>query len=54
MVLTSLTVFAAAALGGAVAIDVTVLVIAAGVALGLIGVVNGLRELADLSRFLRN
>jgi hypothetical protein len=53
MALTALTVFAAAALGGAVAIDVTVLVISAVVALALLGVVNGLRTLGTLTRFLR-
>jgi hypothetical protein len=53
MALTVLTVFAAAALGGAVAVDVTVLVVSAAVALALLGVVNGLRTLGDLTRFLR-
>ena len=54
MTLTFLTVLAAAALGGAVAVNVTVLVVAAVVALGLLGVVNGARSLGDLSRFLRS
>jgi hypothetical protein len=53
MVLTVLTMFAAAALGGAVAIDVTALVIAAVVALALLAAVNGLRTLGNLSQFLR-
>ena len=53
MALTVLTVFAAAALGGAVAIDVTGLIIVAVSALALLGVVNGVRTLGDLTRFLR-
>jgi hypothetical protein len=53
MVLSVLTVLVAAALGGAVAIDVTVLVIAAVVALALLAVINGLRTLGNLSRVLR-
>ena len=53
MVLSALTVFAAAALGGAVAINVTGLVIAAVVVLVLLGVLNGLRMLGTLSRDLR-
>jgi hypothetical protein len=53
MVLSVLTMFAAAALGGAVAIDITALVIVAVVALVLLAVVNGLRMLGNLSRVLR-
>jgi len=53
MLLTFLTVLTAAALGGAVAVDLTALVIAAAVALALLGAVNGLRTLGALSRFLR-
>ncbi len=53
MVLTALTAFVAAALGGALAVDATALVIVAVVALVLVGVVNGLKTLEDLTRFLR-
>jgi len=53
MVLTALTAFVAAALGGAIAVDATALVIVAVVALVLVGVVNGLKTLEDLTRFLR-
>lgn len=53
MVLSVLTVFAAAALGGAVAIDIQGFVIAAVIALVLLGVLNGLRMLGNLSRVLR-
>jgi len=53
MALTALTAFVAAALGGAVAVDATALVIAAVVALVLVGVVNGLRTLQELTRYLR-
>jgi hypothetical protein len=53
MALTTLTVFAAAALGGAVAIDVTALVITAVAVLALLGVINGARALGELTRFLR-
>ena len=50
MLLSVLTVVVAAALGGAIAVDVTVLVIAAVVALALLGIANGLRALGDLTR----
>jgi hypothetical protein len=53
MTLTALTVFTAAALGGAVAVDVTVLVISAVVVLALLGVINALRALGEMSRFLQ-
>ena len=52
MMLTALSVFAAAALGGAVAVDVTVLVVAAVAVLALLAVINALRALAELTRFL--
>jgi len=52
MALPTLTVVAAAALGGAVAIDVTMLVVAAVAVLALLGVVNALRALGELTRFL--
>jgi hypothetical protein len=54
MALTVLTVVAAAALGGGVAVDVTALVIGAGVALALVGLANGLRTLGELTTLLRN
>ena len=53
MTLTALSVFAAAALGGAVAIDVTVLVVAAVAVLAVLGVMNALRALGELTRFLQ-
>ncbi len=53
MVLTALTAFVAAALGGALAVDATALVIVAVVALVLVGVVNGLKNLQELTRYLR-
>ncbi len=53
MALTALTAFVAAALGGAVAVGATALVIAAVVVLVLVGVVNGLRTLQELTRYLR-
>jgi hypothetical protein len=54
MTLTALCVFAAAALGGAVAVDVTVLVIASVTVLALLGVVNAVRSLGELTRFLQS
>ena len=54
MTLSALTVFAAAALGGAVAVDVTMLVVAAVVVLAVLGAINTLRVLGDLTRFLQN
>ncbi len=53
MALTALTALVAAALGGAVAMDAAALVIAAAVALVLVGVVNGLKNLQELTRYLR-
>jgi hypothetical protein len=53
MMLTALSVVAAAALGGAVAIDVTVLVITAVAVLFLLGLINALRTLRELTRFLQ-
>lgn len=43
----------AAALGGAVAVDATVLVVAAVVALVVLGVINGLKTLQELTGYLR-
>jgi hypothetical protein len=53
MVLTALTAIMAAALGGAVAVDATVLIVAAVVVLVLIGVINGLKLLRELTGYLR-
>jgi hypothetical protein len=53
MTLTALSVFAAAALGGAVAVDVTALVIVAVAVLAVLGVINALRSLSELTRFLQ-
>ena len=46
MLLTFLTVIAAAALGGAVALELTALVILLGVALVVIGAANGARDVS--------
>ncbi len=54
MMLTALSVFAAAALGGGVAGDVTALVITAVAVLVLLGVINGLRMLGEVTRFLHS
>jgi hypothetical protein len=53
MLLTSLTAIMAAALGGAVAVDATALVVVAVVALVVLGVVNGLKALQQLTAYLR-
>jgi hypothetical protein len=53
MMLTALSVFAAAALGGAVAVDVTLLVIAAVAVLAVLGAINTLRMLGEITRFLQ-
>ena len=52
MTLTVFSVFAAAALGGAVAVDVTVLIITAVAVLAVLGVINALRTLGEITRFL--
>jgi hypothetical protein len=52
MLLSAFTMLMIAAFGGAVAVDVTALIIMAGVALAVLAVVNGLRMLAELTRFL--
>jgi hypothetical protein len=54
MTLTALSVFAAAALGGAVAVDVTMLVVTAVAVLVLLCVINAVRALGELTRFLQN
>lgn len=53
MVLTALTAIMAAALGGAVAVDATALVVATVVGLVVLGVVNGVKTLRELSGYLR-
>ena len=52
--LTALTAIMAAALGGAVAVDATALIVAAVVGLVVVGVVNGLRALQELAGYLRS
>lgn len=52
MTLTVLSVFAAAALGGAVAVDATVLIVTAVAVLAVLGVINALRKLGEITRFL--
>jgi hypothetical protein len=54
MLLSASTMVVIAALGGAVAVDVTALVIVAVVVLAVLGAVNGLRMLAELTRFLQS
>ncbi len=51
--LTALTAIMAAALGGAVAVDATALIIVAVTALVVLGAVNGLQGLRELTRYLR-
>ena len=51
--LATLTAIMAAALGGAVAVDATVLVVAAVVGLVVLGAINGVRVLRELSGYLR-
>lgn len=53
MVLTGLTAIMAAALGGAVAVDATVLVVVAVVALVVLGAINGVKALQELTGYLR-
>ena len=53
MVLTALTTIMAAALGGAVAVGATALIVAAVVALVVLGAVNGVKALRELSGYLR-
>ena len=54
MVPTSLTLFAAGLLGGGVAADITVMIVIAAVALALIGIYNGVRNLASLCELRRD
>ena len=49
MILTALTVLAGAALGGGIAVEVTAIVIIAAIALVLIGAVNGVRMIGEMS-----
>ena len=53
MMLTFLTLITAAALGGAVALGLTALVVLAGVALAVIGVANGVRRVERAFELLR-
>jgi hypothetical protein len=53
MVLTALTAIMAAALGGAVAVDATALVVATVAGLIVLGVVNGVKALRELTGYLR-
>lgn len=52
MMLTFLTVIAAAVLGGAVALELTALVVLAGVALVVIGAANGVRTIGRTFQLL--
>jgi hypothetical protein len=54
MMLTFLTLIATAALGGAVALELTVLVVLAGVVLAVIGAVNGVRTVGRTLDALRH
>jgi len=54
MMLTFLTLIAAATLGGAVALGLTALVILAGVALAVIGAANGARTVGRTFELLRH
>ena len=54
MMLTFLAVIAAAALGGAAVLEFTALVVAAGVALAVIGVANGVRTVGRMFELLRD
>jgi hypothetical protein len=53
MMLTFLTLIAAAALGGAVALGLTALVVLAAVALAVIGAANGVRTVGRTFELLR-
>jgi hypothetical protein len=53
MLLTALTAIMAAALGGAVAVDATALIVAAVVGLVVLGAANGLKGLRELTGYLR-
>ena len=53
MVLTGFTAIMAAALGGAVAVDATVLVVVAVVALVVLGAINGVKALRKLTGYVR-
>jgi hypothetical protein len=54
MMLTCLTLMTAAALGGAVAMELTALVVLAGVALAVIGAANGTRTVGRTFELLRH
>ena len=54
MMLTFLTLIAAAVLGGAVALELTAIVVLAGVVLAVIGAVNGVRTVGRTFELLRH
>jgi hypothetical protein len=54
MILTFLTLIVAAALGGAVALEFTALVVLACVALAVIGAANGVRSVGRMFELLRH
>lgn len=54
MILTFLALIAAAVLGGAVALELTALVVLAAVALAVIGAANGARTAGRMSELLRD
>jgi hypothetical protein len=54
MILTFITLMTAAALGGAVALELTALVVLAGVALAVIGAANGARTVGRTFELLRH
>jgi hypothetical protein len=54
MMLTFLALIAAATLGGAVALELTALVVLAAAALGVIGVANGVRTVGRMFELLRH
>jgi hypothetical protein len=54
MMLTFLTLIAAVALGGAVALELTALVVLAGVALAVIGAANGVLTVGRMFELLRH
>jgi hypothetical protein len=54
MMLTFLALVAAATLGGAIALELTALVVVATVALAVIGVANGVRTVGRMFELLRH
>ncbi len=49
-----LTVFAAGLLGGGIAAEITVMIVVAAIALGVIGVINGFHALFDVCDLRRD